>query len=406
LNPRTNLLMISTVFASLVIDFFLSRTLHTGYAGSTTGQSSFNAVTNRDWQTSVDDGTHTVNNIAATAVITEPQPQIFLPLIRHNHRLPIMGDWIRIPGPNLPPGVSGSWDDAAVSCPTVLHAGSQYQMWYTGREAASGKSRLGYATSQDGYIWEKYATNPVLHMGAPGSWDESQVSDPAILFDGSTWKLWYSGYSESSGLYQIGYATSPNGIAWTKFPGNPILSQGPPGSWDENGPRQATVLFRDGAYHMWYASSDGNRGHIGYATSSDGIHWQKYAGNPVIDPPGDGQEITREVESPYVFADQEGFQMWYHLGIYELRSPYFSRIFHKVSSDGVAWSNGTAHLPQIIPGPFGRDECPTIVTHDDSVRMWYSGKFWIDLAEAPLEISEPASKIGVMSNSGRGLDGK
>ncbi len=69
-----------------------------------------------------------------------------------------------------------------------------------------------------------------------------------------------------------------------KHPNNPVLTPGPKGSWDENGINRVAVL-RSGPdqWRMWYSSSGSNRA-LGLATSKDGVHWTKYAGNPVYRP--------------------------------------------------------------------------------------------------------------------------
>ena len=40
--------------------------------------------------------------------------------------------------------------------------------------------------------WEKYAENPVLAPGPTGAWDPGFVSIPSVLFDGSTYHMWYN----------------------------------------------------------------------------------------------------------------------------------------------------------------------------------------------------------------------
>ena len=60
--------------------------------------------------------------------------------------------------------------------------------------------------------WEKYPGNPVLDLGASGTWDDSGVGGPVVLFDGTDYQMWYHGFDGSNS--RIGYATSTDGIAW------------------------------------------------------------------------------------------------------------------------------------------------------------------------------------------------
>jgi hypothetical protein len=72
--------------------------------------------------------------------------------------------------------------------------------------------------------WEKYEGNPVLVPGSPGDWDDFSLWAFSILFDGSTYHLWYGGHD---GTYaRIGYATSPDGKAWTPYENNPVMDVG------------------------------------------------------------------------------------------------------------------------------------------------------------------------------------
>src|SRR5512137_2545662 len=79
------------------------------------------------------------------------------------------------------------------------------------------------------FVFTKDPGNPTLPIGSPGSWDESITLDPNVYRDADgLYKMYYFGWNHlySSG---IGYATSSDGISWTKYPGNPVL-RGTPGT--------------------------------------------------------------------------------------------------------------------------------------------------------------------------------
>ena len=69
----------------------------------------------------------------------------------------------------------------------------------------------------------KHAGNPVLAVGAAGSWDDDAVWGPAVLKEGSSYKMWYTG-DDGANPSRIGLATSTDGITWTKAAANPVLS--------------------------------------------------------------------------------------------------------------------------------------------------------------------------------------
>ena len=81
---------------------------------------------------------------------------------------------------------------------------------------------------------------------------------------------------------------------WTKDTlNNPLLTTGPAGSWDDYSLTPFCLLLNDSVYHLWYGGHDGSHIRIGYATSQDGINWTKYADNPVIDIGSGGVQAGR-----------------------------------------------------------------------------------------------------------------
>ncbi len=102
--------------------------------------------------------------------------------------------------------------------------------------------------------WEKYPGNPVIVPDPPGAWDDYWLFSGDVLFDGTTYHMWYSSWDSVN--TRIGYATSPDGIDWTKYAGNPVLDIGLPGSWDESAVSRATVVYNESVYHMWYGGED------------------------------------------------------------------------------------------------------------------------------------------------------
>jgi len=86
--------------------------------------------------------------------------------------------------------------------PAVVLDGSTYRMWY-GRIEDNGAGGavtgagpynfgIGYADSPDGKNWTTYG-NPVLASSAAGAWDRPGVGAPAVIKDGTTFRLWYAG---------------------------------------------------------------------------------------------------------------------------------------------------------------------------------------------------------------------
>ena len=127
-------------------------------------------------------------------------------------------------------GPSGAWDDTWAGITAVIFNGSDFQGWYIGDDGTN--YRTGYATSPDGVIWTKHASNPVMDLGPSGAWDSEGVGVNSVLFNGSMYELWYNGLMQR--IFQIGYATSFDGIDWTKYETNPVLDLSEEaGDWED-----------------------------------------------------------------------------------------------------------------------------------------------------------------------------
>lgn len=50
----------------------------------------------------------------------------------------------------------------------------------------------------------------------------------------------------------IGLARSPDLLHWERYPGNPILTRGEAGTWDEGALWFATVYKKGQTYFLWY----------------------------------------------------------------------------------------------------------------------------------------------------------
>ena len=234
------------------------------------------------------------------------------------------------------------WEDGGITHPNVIKDGPTYKMWYMGWDTSDTWWRIGYATSADGINWTKYSDNPVLDVGPSGSWDAGSVYKPSVIKDGGVYKMWYHGYSDMS---RIGYATSTDGINWTKHPNNPVLDLGSSGAWDYHGVGEPTVIKDGTLYKMWYAGYDGWWWRIGYATSSDGINWTKHPSNPVLKEGAQGSWEEGHVGTPSVIKDGSTYHMLYG----SKDSSDISRIGYATSSDGIQWTK-SSNNPQLNPG--------------------------------------------------------
>ncbi len=67
---------------------------------------------------------------------------------------------------------------------------------------------------------------------------------------------------------------------------NPVFQGTGTDTWDRNIRERGYILKEDDIYKMWYTGFDNSEDpkmHLGYATSDDGIQWTRHAGNPIFD---------------------------------------------------------------------------------------------------------------------------
>ena len=104
--------------------------------------------------------------------------------------------------------------------------------------------------------WAPYEGNPLFAGTGRDTWDREIRERGFILREGDAWRLWYTGYDTTrSETKSLGYATSPDGLRWSRYPANPVFD----GVWTED----VFVVKHEGVYHMF----------------AEGV---KYPGNPII----------------------------------------------------------------------------------------------------------------------------
>ena len=120
--------------------------------------------------------------------------------------------------------------------------------------------------------WERYGA---VLTGAV-AWENNAVLEPSVIYDPDArlWKMWYKAGSLTGAgtLDAVGYATSTDGLTWTKHAGNPIYGNGVGGESAEV--TQPRVYDFDGTFYMYYQVTGSPNGLI-LATSTDGLTWTR-----------------------------------------------------------------------------------------------------------------------------------
>lgn len=166
-----------------------------------------------------------------------------------------------------------------IYAPEVHRDGNRWLMWYGG-QGNDGHDRIHLAESTDGASWEKRGV--VLDCGAA-----NHVNDPSVVRVGKIWWMFYT-VAEKAEQDEIAAATSGDGVVWKKL--GVVLKPGEPGTWDSWKVGRPSVLWAEGQFRIWYdgqPTEESATTHpiaavvkregraVGYARSTDGLHWER-----------------------------------------------------------------------------------------------------------------------------------
>ncbi|MSR59593.1 MAG: glycosylase [Planctomycetaceae bacterium] len=143
-----------------------------------------------------------------------------------------------------------------------------------------------------------YAKNPVFTAAGPGHWDAKIRERGWILREGETWRLWYTGDDGTpEGTRLLGYATSPDGLTWTRHAANPL---------DRNEWIEDMQVVKNGDAYLMVAEGMGDQAQ--WLTSRDGLTWHR-----------EGTLDVRMVDGTRIEAGPYGTPtVWFEEGVWHL----------------------------------------------------------------------------------------
>ena len=153
------------------------------------------------------------------------------------------------------------------------------------------------------------AGNPVFAgTGDSSDWDQRIRERGYILVENGVYHLWYTGYqNKPDAELHLGYATSPDGIHFTRYPDNPIFSD----NWTED-----IMVMKDGDRYVMFAEGRNDIAH--WLTSEDRVHWtghgnldiRKMDGNPIEPGPYGTPTVWKEADQYYLFYERNDSAIW------------------------------------------------------------------------------------------------
>ena len=261
-------------------------------------------------------------------------------------------------------------------------SGTVYKAWLSIGQQTAGK--VGYAESTDGINWTRYSSEPVL----------TGAATPAIWKQGSTYYL-YGQSGAGTGHFYV--YTSSDGITWGAGHDTGI-GLGTTGQWDDNALWTFQPVAKIGStyyalYSAWKATSLYHF-YTGIATSTDLLNWTKDAAdNPVVE--GYSQQAVVNVNGTYY--------AWLILG-----DPNYGnylnpcQMFRVQSTDLIHWTNPvrSVHSTQMNEGlnsTYGQVYPTSLVQVGNSTYMYYisagqdsgtAGLYQVGLATIPIPLSQ------------------
>lgn len=114
---------------------------------------------------------------------------------------------------------------ASRNIPMIFKNGSTYNLYCQNNTVTNGVNSFSLYTSTDGVTFSNQ-TDSIIGLGGAGTWDHSLIFNFAVVdIISGTWYALYSGTNNSSTqMWSVGLATSSDGVTWTKYGGNPVIT--------------------------------------------------------------------------------------------------------------------------------------------------------------------------------------
>ena len=220
----------------------------------------------------------------------------------------------------------------------------------------------------------RHPENPIIPV-VPGTWRNYVTANVDIIQWEDEWRLYFRGNCQhDSGVVNgyIGLLTCPvdqfDGISWTEYAGNPITTPGEPGSIDDMGAIDPSLIVADGRFLLYYTavplpgSEPENTGLTG-----PGRPWGQAGKCIALAASADGLKFTRLGTEPVIPRFAAAPEVVFHEGEYWLFYSGFDErggtdIYVVRSSDPYRFDHTSRQIALSV-GHEGTWESHTVTTH-------------------------------------------
>ena len=110
-------------------------------------------------------------------------------------------------------GAAGEWDSYTMGKATIYRAAdNEFHLWYGSGmvgDPVSYGAGIGYATSADGVTWTRDATNPLFHVSDGVDYRDKRTYTPWLLLDDTEALIYFSAEDLDTGADSVGLLVSP-----------------------------------------------------------------------------------------------------------------------------------------------------------------------------------------------------
>ena len=170
------------------------------------------------------------------------------------------------------------------------------------------KDYICHATSTDGIHFDRDPSNPIVTP--TGDWNVHRAIDADVAVLGDELFLYWATRDPEAKIQMLGVSSAKLGSgyhreAWTQRCEASILKPELP--WEQECIEAPAALARDGKMYLFYAGAYNCKPQqISCAVSEDGVHFTRLQDEPMLTNGPEGSWNASESGHPYVFEDEDG----------------------------------------------------------------------------------------------------
>lgn len=170
------------------------------------------------------------------------------------------------------------------------------------------KDAICHAWSEDGIHFTRNATNPIVR--AEGEWNNGRAIDADVSIFHNEIFLYFATRDPKGRIQMQGVSKCPldgrfERDSWKQCCDSAVLK--PELEWEQECIEAAATIVRYNKVYLFYAGAYNNcPQQIGVAVSEDGIHFQRLFEDPIVKNGPEGSWNSSESGHPYIFEDDDG----------------------------------------------------------------------------------------------------